>query len=130
MNKLAVSTLSVFLCLFTLFEVNYNLLQPQSALAIFVGAGLALCFLTFPLAKRFAGVKALRGVDILFASAALVCCGYVVVQTEPLFESVWSGGLSLGNRAGVETGWDFAIGLVGLIVVLEATRRSIGLIVP
>ncbi|MFK8114086.1 MAG: TRAP transporter permease [Rubripirellula sp.] len=130
LNKQAVAFLGVFLCLFTLFEVNYNLLQPQSALAIFVGAGLALCFLTFPFAKRWQDVKALRYLDVLLAIAAIVCCGYVIAQTEPLFESLWSDGISLGNRAGAETGLDFAIGLIGLLIVLEATRRSIGLIVP
>ncbi|MEM6470250.1 MAG: TRAP transporter fused permease subunit [Planctomycetota bacterium] len=129
-KKAAITFLGIFLCLFTLFEVNYNLLQPQSSLAVFVGAGLALCFLTFPVAKRFAGVKLFRSADFMLAIAALVCCGYVILQTEPLFESFWSGGKSLGNRAGAETALDFGIGLVGLLVVLEATRRSIGLIVP
>ncbi|NND99783.1 MAG: TRAP transporter fused permease subunit [Pirellulaceae bacterium] len=129
-NQKAVVFLGILLCLFTLFEVNYNLMQPQSSLAIFVGIGLALCFLTFPLAKRFAQVRSLRLLDFALAAAALICCGYVVVQTEPLFETYWSDGISLGNRAGVETSLDFVIGLIGLIIVLEATRRSIGLIVP
>lgn len=130
MKKQAVSFLGIFLCLFTLFEVNYNLLQPQSSLAIFVGVGLALCFLTFPLAKRWQEVKSLQFLDVLLAVAAVVCCGYVILQTEPLFEKAWSNGISLGNRAGAETSLDFAVGLTGLLIVLEATRRSIGLIVP
>ena len=33
------------LCLFTLVEVNYPLLSPQSQLAVFAGLGLVLCFL-------------------------------------------------------------------------------------
>ncbi len=128
--KKVVSFLGVFLCLFTLFEVNFNQLQPQSSLAIFVGVGLAMCFLTFPIAKRWQNVQAFRYLDLILAITAMICCGYVVVQTEPMFASYWSGGTSLGNRAGAETSWDFAIGLTGLFVVLEATRRSIGLIVP
>lgn len=125
-----VVALGVFLCLFTLFEVNYNLMQPQSSLAVFVGIGLALCFLTFPVHKRFANVLPLRLLDVLFAIAAAACCGYVIVQTEPLFESIWYDGISLGNRAGAETSVDFVVGLIGLVLVLEATRRSIGLVVP
>jgi hypothetical protein len=39
-----VSALSVALCFFTLLTVNYNLLQPLSALAIFVMLGMTLCF--------------------------------------------------------------------------------------
>lgn len=128
--KPVVTVLGVLLCLFTLFEVNYNTLQPQSALAVFVGVGLALCYLTFPVHKRFAGVTSLRCVDIILAMLAAACCMYVIVQTQPIFSSFWGDGISLGDRAGGETGMDFAVGLVGVILVLEATRRSIGIIVP
>ena len=128
--KPVVTGLGVLLCLFTLFEVNYNTLQPQSALAVFVGLGLALCYLTFPVHKRLAGVRALQFVDIVLAISAAACCMYVIVQTQPIFSSFWGDGISLGDRAGGETGMDFAVGLVGVILVLEATRRSIGIIVP
>ncbi len=128
--KPVVTGLGVLLCLFTLFEVNYHTLQPQSALAVFVGLGLALCYLTFPVHKRLAGVRALRFVDIVLAISAAACCMYVIVQTQPIFSSFWGDGVSLGDRAGGETGMDFAVGLVGVILVLEATRRSIGIIVP
>ena len=40
------------------------------------------------------------------------------------------GGSSLGDRAGAETSIDIAVGVVGLIVVLEATRRTIGWVLP
>lgn len=129
-SKSVVTALGIFLCLFTLFEVNYNLMQPQSSLAVFVAVGLVLCFLTFPIHQRWAKNQPLRWMDALLAIASLMCCLYVVVQTEPMFESLWSDGLSLGNRAGGETTADFWVGLIGVILVLEATRRSIGLIVP
>lgn len=129
-RKSVVTALGIFLCMFTLFEVNYNLLQPQSALAVFIGVGLALCFLTFPIHKRLAHIKQLRWLDAVLAITASCCCLYVIVQTEPFFESFWADGLSLGNRAGGETSADFAVGLIGVILVLESTRRSIGTIVP
>lgn len=126
----AVTVLGVLLCLFTLFEVNYNQLQPQSALAVFVGLGLVICYLVYPVHPKLAGFLPLRLLDVLLAVAVAVCCGYVVVQTEPFFQATWAGGISLGNRAGIETNLDFAIGLIGLLLVLEATRRSIGWLVP
>ena len=67
---------------------------------------------------------------MLLALASVVCCGYVVIQNEPTFAHFWSSGLSLGDRAGIETTVDYSVGLVGLLLVLEATRRSIGWIVP
>ncbi|MEE2938359.1 MAG: TRAP transporter fused permease subunit [Planctomycetota bacterium] len=130
MNRVLVTIFSVLFCLFTLFEVNYNYLKPQSALAVFIGIGLLLCYLTFPLHPKLGDVRVLRLLDFLLAFTAAACCAYVVVQTEPVFEAWWADGLSLGNRAGGETQTDYIVGLTGLILVLEATRRSIGLIVP
>ena len=129
-SKTLVTLLSILLCLFTLFEANYSQLQEQSALAVFIGIGLVLCYLIYPINKRLKDVKSLRYVDAVLALAAAICCGYVVVQSESLFAALWANGTSLGNRAGAETTTDFVIGLVGLILVLEATRRSIGSIVP
>ncbi len=129
-KKSAVTVLGILLCLFTLFEVNYNLLQPQSALAIFVGIGLVLCYLTFPASKQLASHPISQRIDLLLAVLSAATCLYVVVQTEPLFETTWSNGFSLGNRAGSETQLDYLVGVIGVLLVLESTRRSIGLIVP
>ena len=122
--------IGVALCLFTLGQVNYNWLQPQSALAIFVGAGLVACFSIYPAHARLKNSRVARSIDLLLMVASAVVCGYVVVQTEPAFQAYWSDGMKLGDRAGVETMLDFRIGFVGLLLVLEATRRSIGWIVP
>jgi TRAP transporter 4TM/12TM fusion protein len=126
----SVTVLSVALCLFTLAEVNYNWLQPQSSLAVFVGIGLMLCYLTTPIHGKLKGNKFFSAFDTVLSLAAGACCAYVVVQTEPSFKTSWAEGISLANRAGIETQTDFFVGLVGLILVFEATRRSIGLIVP
>jgi TRAP transporter 4TM/12TM fusion protein len=116
--------LAVALCLFTLVEVNYPQLTPQSQLAVFAGLGLALCFLGRPLGRGP------RGLDGLLAILAAGICLYVVVQTQPMFERFWLGGISLGNRAGQETALDTLVGVLGLVLVLEAARRSIGWALP
>ena len=130
MTKFVVPLLSVLLCLFTLAEVNYNLMQPQSALALFVLFGMALCFIQYPIHPKLKNNQLARWFDVLLGIAACACCAYVIVQTEPFFESFWLKGQSLANRAGAEQPLDYKVGLVGLILVLEATRRTIGLIVP
>jgi TRAP transporter 4TM/12TM fusion protein len=114
---------------FTLLEANYPRLTTQGQLAIFALLGLTLAFLR----ERPAGkgpLALLRLSDLGLALAAIVVFGYVVVQNEPVFESWWSNGLSLGGRAGAETALDIAIGAVGLVLVLEATRRTIGWALP
>ncbi len=126
---LVVVIVSLALCLFTLKEVNYPQLQQQSALALFVMLGLVLCFLQVPMfGKNRPGWT--WAVDILLATATVFCCGYVIVQNEPVFQPWWIDGMSLGDRAGVESRWDLIVGAVGLLLVLEATRRTIGWIVP
>jgi len=126
----AITVLSVLLCLFTVASVNFNILQPLSALATFVGLGLVLCYFVYPLHEKLKDNIVSKSVDILLAVMVGACCAYIVIQTEPLFKSLWYGGLSLQNRAGAETTTDVVIGFIGLILVIEATRRSIGWIVP
>ncbi|MCH2398999.1 MAG: hypothetical protein MK364_07820, partial [Pirellulales bacterium] len=132
-RQLIVTFCGIALCLFTVVEMNFPSLQPQSALALFVMLGLVVCFLEFPAIKKFKGHVASRGLDLTLATMVVVACGYVIIQTEPWFGPKgwgwWADDLSLGNRAGAETRWDFVIGLIGLGLVFEATRRSIGWIV-
>ncbi len=120
----------VVLCLFTLLEVNYPRLTPQSQLAIFAMLGLTACFLIYPVHPRFADSVLARRLDLLPLLASNFCCLYIVVQTEPMFRTLWLSGQSLGNRAGQEVALDGIVGAFGIVLVLEATRRSLGLALP
>ena len=62
--------------------------------------------------------------------SVIICFGYVLGQTEPIFQTFWLDGKSLGDRAGAELPLDYIIGGIGLILILEATRRSIGVTLP
>lgn len=122
--------LSILLCVFVVAEVNYPRLSPHAELAIFAFFGLTLCFLRFPAKAEWSGRPASRWLDRGLAAAAALCCGYIFVQSDPIFESFWLQGLSLGNRAGQEAPTDFLVGAAGLALVLEATRRLIGWTLP
>ena len=124
------NVLSVLLCVFTLAQVNYPVLSPQSQLAVFALLGLVICFLNVPVHPTLKNHAGARATDVLLALLAVLCCGWIIVQTEPLFEPIWQGGSSLGNRAGYETSVDILVGVVGLVLVIEAARRSLGLALP
>ncbi len=128
--KILNSVIAVGLCLFTLWEVNYPMLQPQSSLAVFAMSGLVLCFLNFPLHKKWKDQRWTRGVDVVSAVLAVLCCGFIIAQTEPLFEFFWLDGQPLGNRPGQETGLDFGMAIVLLFLVLDAARRCMGWALP
>ncbi|MEJ2085719.1 MAG: TRAP transporter large permease subunit [Acidobacteriota bacterium] len=135
MKQTVVRVCATALPIFVLAEVNYPNLTPQSQLAIFALLGLVLIFLdgggsagSQGEASRRSSVAAV--VDLLLALGAVVSCTYVVIQSEPALSSLWLSGQSLGNRAGAEVPLDIAVGLVGLIVILEATRRLMGWTLP
>ncbi|RKU08872.1 C4-dicarboxylate ABC transporter permease [Candidatus Poribacteria bacterium] len=121
---------SVLLCLFILAEVNYPQLAPQTELALFAMLGLIVVFLRYPIHSRFADNRVFQTLDVALISSVIACFGYVVTQTEPIFQGFWLDGQSLGDRAGAEPLLDYIVGGIGLILVLEATRRSIGVTLP
>jgi TRAP transporter 4TM/12TM fusion protein len=121
---------AVGFCLFTAAQVNYPTLTPQSQLAIFAMFGLGLCFRLVPAHPSLATHRTARALDAVLAVLTVLCCGYIVWQTEPAFAGTWFGGRSLGNRAGYETALDTLVGITGLLLVLESTRRSIGAALP
>ncbi len=120
-------TCAILLSVFVLAEVNYPQLSPQAQLAIFAMLGLVLVFLKYPIHRRFERHTVFKILDFVFVFAVVVCFGYILVQTEPTFKRFWVGGQQLGDRAGMGTPVDYIIGLLGLLLVLEGTRRAIGL---
>ncbi len=116
--------------MFTLVQVNYPLLAPQPQLAVFALLGLVICFLNVPLHPKLRDNGIARASDVLLAALTAVCCGWILVQNEPFFKEFWQDGSSLGNRAGFETPQDIAVGVLGLILVIEAARRSLGWTLP
>ena len=118
--------LSILLGLFILVEVNHPQLSPQAQLSVFALLGLCLVFLKYPIHSN----KSLQILDLFLVLAVVFCFGYVLTQTESFFQVYWLNGQSLGNRAGLEHALDHVVGLIGLILVLEATRRAIGLTLP
>lgn len=126
----AIAVLGILLCLYTLVEANFPHLQVQAQLAIFVMIGLVLCFLLYPVTKSLANNRAFRIVDLVLAAAVLICCGYIVIHSDELFSRYWVDNKSIGNRSGDATQFELVLGIIGTVLVLEATRRAIGIIVP
>ena len=122
--------LAFALSLFILVEVNYPQLSPQSQLSIFSMLGLILVFLKYPVHRKFSDSVFAQILDLIFAFFVILSFGYIFIQTEPMFQGFWIDNQPLGNRAGAEQSIDYKIALIGVLLVLEATRRAIGLALP
>ena len=111
--------IAVALSLFVLIEVNFAILTPLKQLSLFVTAGLVLCFLKFPIHPRWRHVRALQILDVILALLAVGCCVYLIWQ-----------GVALGQRAAIYSTADQWVGAIGLVLVIEAARRTVGWALP
>jgi TRAP transporter 4TM/12TM fusion protein len=124
------NVLAALVCSFVLVATNSNLFAEEPNLALFGMSGCVLVFLSISLIERWKDFRALRILDLVLILATLVSFGFIFVQSEPRFEAFWIDGTLLGDRAGDETKLDYVLALIGLVVVLEATRRAIGWTLP
>ncbi len=92
--------------------------------------GLIVVLLKYPLHPRLADNVICNILDFVLIGGVVFCFGYVVIQTEPMFERFWLSDRFLGDRASAEHILDFYVGGFGLVLILEATRRSIGITLP
>ena len=85
--------------------------------SIHLGFALALIFLLFPARKRDRGKKHhVAWYDFILAAGSVVVGAYWPVTINELV-----------NRVGRLTDLDFFVGLLAIVLVLEATRRTVGL---
>ena len=101
--------------LFQLYTAAFGVFEAQIQRAIHLGFALVLVYLLYParLSKRKEGVKWL---DVLFALLGLAVGAYVVVEYTDLM-----------MRAGLPTTGDIVFGAVCILLVLEASRRVVGI---
>ena len=103
------------------FWFNFGMFKGLPARAIHLGFALTLTFLIFPITRG----KKISIIDILISFLAAFCCLYIYFFYDDL---VSRGGILLKNNLlGFEIPTELIIGSLGIIILLEATRRAIGL---
>ena len=83
-RKVVISILAVALSVFTIYEVNYGTLPPLKQLSVFALLGTVLCFIIYPLHKRFEKIGWLRIVDMVLGALFVACCGYLLWEGDAL----------------------------------------------
>ena len=113
---LALTLFAAGVSLFHLYAA-YGIVPAYILRPVHVGLVLFLVYLLFPAAERFR--DRIRIWDYALAAISVAVIGYVVSQ-----------GPGFGDRAILPERMDMIVGIVFIIVLLEATRRSTGIIMP
>ena len=103
------------------FWFNIGMFKGLPARAIHLGFALTLTFLIFPVARG----KKITLIDILISLIAAFCCLYIYFFYDDLVNR--GGILLVKNIFGFNVPLELIIGAIGIIILLEATRRAIGL---
>jgi TRAP transporter 4TM/12TM fusion protein len=103
------------------FWFNFGMFKGLPARAIHLGFALTLTFLIYPISRG----KKISIIDILISLISALCCLYIYFFYDQII-----------NRGGVLLKYSFdqhaipvelIIGICGILILLEATRRTIGL---
>ena len=97
------------------FALRFAVFNDTEARSIHLAAGFFLAFLAFPASKR-SPRDYVPVLDWIFAFAGAFAAGYLY-----LFYN------ELATRPGAPTPFDVVVGVVGVLLLLEATRRAVGL---
>ncbi len=104
------------------FWLNFGMFKGLPARAIHLGFALLLAFLIFPYARG----KKVNFIDIFIAIIGAVCCLYIYIFYDQLVDR---GGILLkitfSNDFTIPV--ELILGIIGILILLEATRRVIGI---
>jgi TRAP transporter 4TM/12TM fusion protein len=111
-----VTGIAIAMTLFHLYAA-YDIVPTQPLRYAHVAFVLVLCFLLFPVAARFR--DKIRWFDVIAAALVVGILGYAIV-----------GGEDFTDRATLPLRLDVVLGVIFIVLLLEATRRTTGLIMP
>jgi TRAP transporter 4TM/12TM fusion protein len=111
-----VTAIAVVMSLFHLYAA-YDIVSALVLRPTHVAFVLVLCYLLFPLHPRFR--NRVRSWDVVCAVLGAATMGYVL----------WSGE-EFGDNATTPSETDVGVGILFIVLLLEATRRTTGLIMP
>jgi TRAP transporter 4TM/12TM fusion protein len=97
--------------------LGQTITTPQIYTMLFLSAILVLTFLVYPAHPRF--LKRVSVLDLILAAASLAITAYVFVDFNQII-----------YRINTPTPTDFAFGVIAILLVMEAARRTIGWHLP
>jgi TRAP transporter 4TM/12TM fusion protein len=106
------------------FILNFGIFIDLPARAIHLAFALVLCFLIYPSNKSKTD-QPIRIYDYIFIGLSILATFYIVIDYEGLVNR--QGILANVNFFGYKIPYEVILGATGMVLLLEATRRAIGL---
>ena len=106
------------------FILNFGIFIDLPARAIHLAFALVLCFLIYPSNKSKTD-QPIKIYDYIFIGLSILATFYIVIDYEGLVNR--QGILANVNLFGYEIPYEVILGATGMVLLLEATRRAIGL---
>ena len=110
-----VAVLAIAFSLFQIYTAVFGVLDAQLQRAVHLGFGLTLVYLLFPMRQVWSREK-VHVVDVVLAILGAGAPAYIIFAYR-----------SLVTRAGTVNSLDLVVGLIGIALVIEATRRVVGM---
>lgn len=109
-----ISALAIAFSVFQLYTAIFGVLDAMLQRSIHLSFGLALIYLLYPASKKWSFNK-LHPLDAFLAVAGALSPMYIIINYQKLV-----------LRAGTATPLDIVFGVIGILLVLEAARRVVG----
>ncbi len=110
-----VALIAIAFSLYQVYTASFGLLPAQMQRSVHLAFVLLLIFLLYPFFKNRRSAK-IPWYDVVLGLLGAAATGYITLNYSQLMD-----------RAGAFTPFDIAVGIVGIVLVLEACRRVVGL---
>ena len=110
-----ISAIAITFSIFQLYTAIYGVLDAQLQRAVHLGFGLALIYLLYPTCKSWSRNK-LHPLDFILSILGAAAPAYILISYNELV-----------LRAGAINNTDMFVGCLGVLLVIEATRRVVGI---
>ena len=114
--KKVIAAIAISFSIFQLYTATFGVLDAQLQRAVHLGFGLALAYLLYPFRRAWTRDNFFHPIDMVFAILGAAAPAYIVIQYRELV-----------TRAGTVTTPDVIAGGLGILLVIEAARRVVGI---
>lgn len=110
-----VKIIAIAWAVFQIYTAAFGLFPALIQRSLTLGFALVLAFLCYPTKVLKNDKNKLPIIDLLFVLASILCIGYIIFNFK-----------ALAYRSGLPTSLDVIMGVLTVLLVIEATRRTVG----